>query len=1539
MYRTLLLLALVFSPVGFFAQTPEVCNDGIDNDNDGLVDIFDVGDCNCGTVACGVPFYNICVPACSRPLPPFTVTPVQNWSRGGVFNNYIPLVGDVDGDCVPDVVVRAGNLVQVLNSTNGNIKFSFPLTMWQYCHMALGDVDNDPEAEIFVTALVAGAYRIVRLDYNGGGNNLQLTWSGSTPVANPRYGPSLADFNYDGIAEVYTGNQIWNSQTGLELANGGAANNQGWYPLGGSNFMSSGSIAADVLPDAQCANCTGLELVAGNQTYSVNIVSLVNAALNSMTVEVTGPQGDGVVRLVDFDRDGDLDAVVTRMITATSGARIFIWDVQTPAQMGSTYFPPNGPNNRIGAATIADVDNDSWPEIIVCTSQNLSVLHDWNFAAGNWGLNAATTQMSTLATTDVSGATGVTAYDFNGDGAIEILYRDQTQLRIFDAAFSVLASFGCTSGTATEYPVVADIDADGETEILSVCGGTLRAYNSNNQPWIRARNIWNQWSYFVVNINDNGTVPVQQQNPHIVGDSVLLNNFLVQQAVGDTGATVLVPLPNVQLQFLGFSCNALNTDVDVQICNAGDNTIPAGNSIAFYSADPTAVNAPLIQLGATTANIAPGTCDTITFTLPVLNGPLFGVGNDDASLPRPYNLATQFPATSLQECDYTDNIDSLFFSCTSVTIVLDSTWTNPCNGDMQAAIFVSGTGGTPAYTYSLNGGAFGPSGSFTGLSAGVYQVVIEDQTGNRDTLSVTLLDPPAVTISLDSVRLVNCNGAADGYIEVSGGGGTPGYTYSLDGVNFQPGGIFTGLAPAVYIVRVMDANGCRDSLTVPITEPPVLNLNVLGTGNPTCNGAATGTIVVFAQGGTLGYQYTVDGVNWQPTGTFNGLPAGMYNVIVEDTNGCRDTLPITLTQPPALQVVVDSVRGSLCDNGYLELSGSGGTPGYIFAVGNGAFQAFNIFTGVPSGLIWVHVMDASGCRDSLQINVPVDPPIVINPVVVDIRCNGSTDGSVTINATGGFPGYTYSDDGIAFQAGNFWGGLGPGTTWYYVMDQNGCVDSLQVTVNEPPVLTVNAASMQGVSCNGGTDGSVTLAGAGGTPAYEFSLDGVTYAASGTFSGLAPGTYTGFVRDVNGCVGMVSFTVTEPAPIGLTLNSATPISCFGGSNGIIDLSGSGGTAPYEYSFQGGAFQPSAVFTGLSAGTYQMIIRDANGCTDTLPVTLAEPLELLATVASQSDESCTGFADGQVDISVGGGASPYLLSVDNGPTQSGTTFGNLSAGAHTVNITDGNGCTTSLSVTIGAGTAPIAGFVPDYVPCARPIEVSFTNQSQGAVTYFWTFGDGNDSSATDPIHTYATTGTYDVTLVATDANGCVDTATQQLVFADFPVAAFGSNPALPAIVDVDAEIQFSNQSLNAVSWLWEFGDGSSSGLENPVHAWAEPGEYCVTLWAFSAEGCVDSIVQCPIRVIETNLFVPTAFTPNGDGLNDVFEIVTTAIFDDYQLQVFSRWGELIFQSREVQDFWTGEYHGKMASEGTYVYRIIATTATGRKIDKSGSVMLLR
>lgn len=627
----------------------EICDNGIDDDGDGLIDCFDP-DC-CGDVSCDGNYYTACDTTYSCAVDSFsgTFSMQQLWQNTepvGVTST--PVAGDIDNDGVVEIVISKYN-----SSSNGIVIFDGNTgTVEQFINIsiggdnrsgtiALGDVDNDGFGEIIFPAGSADR-RLYCYEHDG-----SLKWVSSAPITSAySSAPNLADFNQDGNPEIYVGQYVVNAQTGVIIASatGSRGISGGQTSIGDLAFP----VAVDVLPNAFCLDCGGLELVAGNTVYSVNIATGTITA----TVVAAG-LADGATSVADWDNDGDLDGVVIHR-TGTNTARMYVWDLQTPALIGNT---PNisrvGTFGTIGAsvATIADIDNDG--DIEAVWTLNRRVVAIENDFSTKWALT----------TTDLSGITGVTLYDFNGDGQYELVYRDELNLRIINAnTGNDIQLQNCRSYTGTEYPIIADVNSDGQTEIITVCNNTsntsfigfMTVFSSDGSPWMPARRLWNQYQYFAVNVNDDLSIPSHQQAHQIIGDSLELNGFLKQYQRNSAA-----PVADAEIIIVATDSNGVDSaNIILEICNLGDNTLSSNTPISFYNDNPTTVGtatliAPVYALGQ---NMEAGTCDTFTYSVFGQSGAVYAVINDDASLPPVYNLSADFPVTTIGECDYTNNM-------------------------------------------------------------------------------------------------------------------------------------------------------------------------------------------------------------------------------------------------------------------------------------------------------------------------------------------------------------------------------------------------------------------------------------------------------------------------------------------------------------------------------------------------------------------------------------------------------------------------------------------------------------------------------------------------------------------------------------------------------------------------------------------------------------------------------------------------------------------------------------------------------------------
>jgi gliding motility-associated-like protein len=582
-------------------------------------------------------------------------------------------------------------------------------------------------------------------------------------------------------------------------------------------------------------------------------------------------------------------------------------------------------------------------------------------------------------------------------------------------------------------------------------------------------------------------------------------------------------------------------------------------------------------------------------------------------------------------------------------------WTGPNTGD-PVGDEINADGGS----YAVNGA---PAGSYT--------ITMTDANGCTATATTTVIEPLALGASAVSTAAI-CNGSADGTITVTATDGTAPYNVSWTGQSSgDPIGdeiassganyLISSLNPGSYTITVTDANGCTTQTTSTVTQPIALSASATNTA-ALCNGSADGTITVTATDGTPVYNVSWTGpVSGDPAGneitisggnyTITGVSAGTYTITVTDANGCATTTTSTITEPTTVSATATNTS-VLCN---------GGTTGSV--------------TGLASGGTAPYDMSWSG-------------PNTGDPAGDEINTDG---GSYTVN---GAPAGTYT---------------------ITMTDGNGCVATTTTQIIEPAGLTASALNTA-VLCNAGSSGTVQGSATGGTAPYnmswtgpntgnpagdEINVDGGSY----TVNGAPAGSYTITMTDGNGCTATATTTVIEPAI--LQVNSApVPPLCNGVFNGSMNVTATGGTAPYDVSWSGpNSDNPIGTeiianggiytITGVGAGTYTITLTDGNGCVTTTTTTLVPPVAL--TISTQPvDVACSGGNTGSIQVVANNGTPGYNVSwsgvatgnpngIEINTSGGSYTIPSLIAGSYTVFVSDLNGCIDSNIVQIIEPTA--------------------------------------------------------------------------------------------------------------------------------------------------------------------------------------------------------------------------------------------------------------
>ena len=656
-----------------------------------------------------------------------------------------------------------------------------------------------------------------------------------------------------------------------------------------------------------------------------------------------------------------------------------------------------------------------------------------------------------------------------------------------------------------------------------------------------------------------------------------------------------------------------------------------------------------------------------------------------------------------------------------------------CHGQANGTATLTVGGGTSPYTFNWSN--FQATQNLTGLSGGTYYVIITDANGCTKRDSVIITEPAAIVLGITSTD-VSCNGGNNGSVTTTVSGGTGTITYL-----WSNGATTANIANATantYSVTITDANSCTASASATVTQPTALVLN--GTvADVSCSGGSNGSVAITVNGGVFPYSYAWS--NGATTQNINGVVANTYTVTATDANLCTITASFNVTSPTPITSTVTGTNVTCHGqaNGTATLTVSGGTTPYSYLWSN--FQATQNLTGLSGGIYYVIITDANGCsrRDSVTITEPA--AIVLGITSTDVSCNGGGNGSVTTTVTGGTGTITYlwSNGATTASLTN----VSANTYSVTITDANSCTASASATVTQPTALAINGTAAS-VSCSGGNNGSVAITVNGGVFPYTYAWS--NGATTQNINGVVANTYTVTATDANLCTITASFTITSPSPISSSI-AGTNVTCHGQANGTATLTVSGGTSPYSFNWSN--FQATQNLSGLSGGTYYVIITDANGCTNRDSVIITEPAAIVLGITS-TNVSCNGGNNGSVTTTVSGGTGTITYLWSNGATTANIT--NAAANTYSVTITDANSCTASASATVTQPTALVLNGTVDNVLCAGGNNGSISITVNGGVfpySYAWSNG-----ATTQNVNNLAGGVTYTVT--ATDANLCTITA---------------------------------------------------------------------------------------------------------------------------------------------------------------------------------------
>jgi len=1044
-------------------------------------------------------------------------------------------------------------------------------------------------------------------------------------------------------------------------------------------LLTSSILKTDILCNGGNTGSIDLSVTGGVQAYNylwsngATTQDLSGLGAGLYTVIITDANGCSTTNASTISQPGAISFTVSKTDVLCNGfttgsITLTVNGGTTPINFTWSDGPTSQNRTALTAGTytvsIVDANNCTATTTVVITEPAALILNETVTNVNCFGGNTGSIDINVnggIFPYTYSWTTGATSQNVSGlsGGSYTVTVTDNNGCTLA-RTFNVTAPGAPIATTITGNNLTCFGDGTGSASV-SVSGGTLPySYLWNNFANTASINNLSGGKYTVLVTDANGCTArdtIILTEPAAIQLSTSVTNVLCN---GDSGTINLTVTGGTPIITYNWSNGATTQNISDVAGTYTVNILDGNGCTATTSATITEPAALILNETVTDVNCFGGNTGSIDITV---NGGVF-----------PYTYSWTTGATTqnvsgLSGGSYTvtviDNngctlVRTFNINSPNAAIATTMTGTNlTCFGDGNGSASVSVSGGTLPYSYLWN--TFANTSSINNLNGGKYTVIVTDANGCTARDTIIIVEPAALQLNT-VVTNVLCNGDS-GTIALTVIGGTPIITYLWsNGATTQNISDVAG----TYTVNVVDGNGCTATTSATITQPAAIVVNAV-TQDVNCNGAADGSITLSVFGGVGPYSY-----NWSNNATtkdVTNLSGGTYTVTVTDVNGCTNVSFYVIDEPTSITsgIVKTDVTCPGAADGSATLTVNGGTPPYIFSWSN--FTITQNANNLSGGKYFVIIRDKNNCelRDSVEILEPA--PIVITGTVTDVSCNGLSDGSVTVNVTGGTAPYGYlwsSGGGSATESG-----LVAGTYTVTVTDINNCTQTASFTVEQPLLLSLTGIEIE-ANCFGSSTGKVDVTVVGGTIPYNFLWS--NSATTEDLNNVLAGTYSLIVTDAGGCTAVDTFTVTEPTPI-VSSVAVTNVTCFGANNGAANLTVSGGTAPYSFLWSN--FKGSEDIVNLNGGLYIVLITDNRGCVQRDSADVFEPLPLsLTTVVNQI--TCFNNNDGTIDLSVSGGTVPYTYDWSNGATTQ--DISQLAGNTYAVTVTDAQNCTASISATI-------------------------------------------------------------------------------------------------------------------------------------------------------------------------------------------------------------------------------------------------------------------
>jgi len=820
-----------------------------------------------------------------------------------------------------------------------------------------------------------------------------------------------------------------------------------------------------------------------------------------------------------------------------------------------------------------------------------------------------------------------------------------------------------------------------------------------------------------------------------------------------------------------------------------------------------------------------------------------------------------------------------------------------------------GTGSNSSYTYQWDASAGNQvTQTATGLGAGSYNVTITDSAGCTMPALVSLSNNSGPTITVNSVTDVLCFGNSTGAIDVT--------VTDFDSLLWLPDSQLTqdisGLVAGQYSLIAIDSIGCIATIDTTITEPQQLTVSDAVTASA-C-GACDGVINLSVSGGVATYNFSWDFNASLTDSSATGLCAGSYTGTITDANGCSIPFSSGLSNIGGPDSVIVNTTDISCAggaNGSATAVPFGGTSPYTFdwCTGNTGLS----ITGLSVGTCSVSVTDSNNCviAESFIINEPA--PVTDTFNVVNPTC-GLSDGSITVIPSGGTSPYIYNwNTGDTTQTAS---GLSVGTYNITITDAMNCQLIDGIIMNNPNGPSITLDVLTDVSCYGLCDGEIqTTVTTINPPATLLWSTGDT---TSDISGLCAGVYAITATDSMSCVTIKTDTIDQPDSLVLSFSNVMDPNCNNSCDGQASIIASGGIIPYSFTWSDPSNQSTQTATGLCAGSYLVTVTDVNSCVISNPVNLTDPPALTLSVDASADPLCNYSNDGLISITISGGITGYTYSWvgPGGFSSFSEDVSGLDEGTYSLTVTDFNNCIIAFDTTLVAQTSIVINSVMNDTALCEGDSLTLTGIASGStlLNFEWWLGS-QQVGATQTSQVLPPVGSNSYLFVVS-AGQCADSNTVAVVVDATPFAEAGS--VIPLVKGICRTIGGAPTGPSDAIFNWSPAEGlSSTTAANPQACPEISTTYYVTSTTLNGCVAIDSVV---VEVLPDIVFI-SGFSPNGDGINDGWQIENLEDFPDVVVEIYNRWGQLLFTSEPgYKDPWEGTFNGNPVPVGTYYYIIM-------------------